>query len=1061
MFRADGHPTRSSARRSLRRGLSACALLALCLLVAAPARADDEKARKGFDFGGQDTKPTKKDGTPAKERKGGTTAPASDDPIQQNIAKLRTWPDRKATRAAESLFLSGKESLPYLVRTLKQGDPAVQAGAAWVLGKVGESVHVQVILGAAARRMNASRAEVFFNAAYGLDPKETKDWLISFLTLSSKPVFRQKAADFLAGKVGAEDRHRILQLLDSEKAAVRIAGLTLLGPAAVEDVDERLVQGLSDLSPSVAYAAARLLAKRSNAQLVARLNAYAREAGARERAYAIIALVETARANVSNPFEETTVVEMAGRRGLLHPEKLSRGAASVGLAYGALESRDTSISNLLDGRVMDTLISTLGGSHFRDYGSVSPSVFAALRRLSGRDLPDTAVAWAQWWQGNRASFRARRPLQKLEATDVAQAYVRFEAIAANGRRRTATFISEGGVERAGAFLLHRRVFEGLVAFLEGEGLFRVVERGGERANQHVSVTLGVLNQRKRMSVNAEVLGLGEADQQANRQQYERIRMRMNALIDANLWQRYRDTDKWPDMQSYWKANVELMAQAEPDERGAMLRAAIVHAFDDLPHDAARAEALVLLEEDGGRLLESEASHLARELTKRESFGRMEADGLKWVIQQGHDAVREEIVAAVSVRREPEARRILAGLLLDGGVERIRKAFADERPSMRAAGAHATRLLVESGQLKDRKPEERAAVYDRLRPGLEVLSLDQDEPAVSIRALIALAYIGEPGIVERLEQLYHGGTFNVKLEVTQSLGYIRGDSEAHRFLTRVMAEERKDSRSGALRAAALESMARSRHQDAVRLLRYYLLNDRDETVRDAAGRTLAELGSEEARFALVEHLTGGEPDPERRARIIDVLGRFEGEIVPPLLRRHLGDRDTRVRYAAALRAAQHNMSEAFPFLLDILRKGGGQQRDDAVQAIENLTSTRFAVRGYTALAERYEAWFEDPRVKGRDDRAWFREALKRKGYDISPMAVYLDGKQDLGPVPLLIRVLRDDDPILRRNAGLALERLTGRRAGDRIRRDTPAAEAAAAADRWSRWYAARSAAQPGR
>lgn len=1049
----------SSARRALRRGWSAGIAVALCLLLAVPAWADDEKARKGFDFGGKDVEPTKKGATKRAPKKGAGRTPVGDDPISQNIARLRTWPDRKATRAAENIFLAGKESVPYLIRTLKAGDPAVQAGAAWVLGKVGDSVHVQVILGAAARRTNASRAEVFFNAAYGLDPQETKDWLISFLTLSSKPVFRQKAADFLADKVGASDRHRITQLLDSEKAAVRIAGLTLLAPAAVDDVDERLVQGLSDLSPSVAHAAARLLAKRASAQLIQRLNAYAREAGARERAYAIVALVETARAHVSNPFEEETVVEMAGRRGLLHPEKLSRGAAAAGLAYGALESRDTSIGNLLDGRVVDTLISTLGGAHFRDYASLSPSIFAALRRLSGRDLPDTAVAWAQWWQGSRASFRARRPLQKLEATDVAQAYVRFDAIAANGRRRTATFIAEGGAERRGAFLLDRRAFEGLVDFLEGEGLFRIVERGGERANEHVAVTLGVLNQRKRMTVNADAVGLGEADGLEHRRRYERLRMRMDALLEANLWQRFRDTDKWPDMQSYWKANVELMRQAEPEERSAMLRSAIVHAFDDLPDDIARAEALELLRTGDGRLLEAEASHLARELTKRESFGTMEADGLRWIIQQGHDAVREEIVEAVSVRREPEARLILAGLLLEGGVERIRKAFADERPSMRAAGAQATRLLVESGDLKDMQPAERAAVYDRLRPGLEVLSLDTDEPSVSIRALIALAYIGEPGIVERLEQLYHGGNFGVRLEVTKALGYIKADAEAHRFLTRVMAEERKDTQSGALRAAALESMARSQHQDAVRLLRYYLLSDRDATVREAAGRTLAEMGNDEARFALVEHLTGGEPDPERRARLVDVLGRFEGEIVPPLLRRYLGDRDTRVRSAAALRAAGHNMSEAFPFLLEILRKGSGRQRDEAVIAIENLTSVRFGVRGYTALAERYSAWFDDPRIKGQDDRAWFREALKRKGYDVGPLTAYLERKQDLGAVPLLIRALRDDDPVLRRNAALALERLTGRRAGGRIERSTPASDAALAADRWARWYESRSAQPP--
>ncbi len=1034
---------------------------ALCLVLATPAFADDEKARKGFDFGtdgkGNPTKRPTKSASGSKGKRPGTTrrTPSADlDPISREILKLRTWPDRKGRRAAENLFLAGQDTVPLLVGNLNGGDPALQAGVAWVLGKVGAPVHVQVILRAAAKRMNASRAEVFFNAAYGLDGQITKDWLISFLTLSSKPVFRQKAAEFLAGKVGPGDRDRVLQLLESEKAAVRIAGLQLISSSGVEDVDERLVQALSDLAPSVSYAAARQLAQRSSATLLRRLNAYAREAGARERAYSIIALVETARAHVSNPFEEATVLELTGRRGLLHPEKLSRGAAAVGLAYGALDSRDANVANLLDGRVVDTLINTLGGSHFRDYGSMAPSIFASLRRLSGRDLPDTAVAWAQWWQTSRASFRARRPLQKLDPTDVARAYVRFDAIAASGLRRSATFVSEGGAERRGSFLLKRRVFEGLVSFLDGEGLFSTIERGGERANEHVAVTLGVLNQRKRLTVSADEMGLSEVDGQAHRQKFARMRMRMNALIDANLWQKFRDTDKWPDAQSYWKANVDLMAQADPEQRRAMLQAAVVYSFDDLPDDVSRADALARLQREDGRLTKSEASHLAKELTKRESFGRMESDGLRWVIEQGHDSVREEIVAAIAGRQEPQAMEILAGLLLDGGVARIMKAHADDRVSMRAAGAQATRLFVESGRAKRMTDAQRKEVYGRLRAGLEVLSADE-EATVSINALIGRAYLGESGMVAKLEQLYHGGTFSTKLEVTRALGYIP-DRSAHRFLTRVMAEERKDGRSGALRAAALASMARTGHKDAVRLLRYYLLNDSDDGVRAAAGRTLVGMGTDEARFALVEHLTGGEPDAERRARVVGVLGRFRGDVVPVLMRRYLGDRDSGVRNAAALRAADHNMAEAFPFLLQILRKGRGADRDEALVAIETLTSVRFNVRGYSAIAQRYEQWYEDPRVKAQSDRVWFREALKRKGYDVGPLALYLEGRQGLGGVPLLIRVLRDDDAVLRRNAGVALERLTGRSLRKRIERSTSPAEAARAADEWSRWLAARRA-----
>ena len=72
---------------------------------------------------------------------------------------------------------------------------------------------------------------------------------------------------------------------------------------------------------------------------------------------------------------------------------------------------------------------------------------------------------------------------------------------------------------------------------------------------------------------------------------ERIKMRMDALMDANLWQKYRDTDKWPDAQAWWKTNVDAIAQASPEERRALLQAAIVFAYDNLPSENDRREAL--------------------------------------------------------------------------------------------------------------------------------------------------------------------------------------------------------------------------------------------------------------------------------------------------------------------------------------------------------------------------------------------------------------------------------------------------------------------------------------
>lgn len=1062
-------PLASDLRRArVRRGASLAvgprALLALLLTAAMwclPASGlsgawadDDDKGRKGFDFGKPDAaEPEKgasadKDG--GKAGASGRKEPLSD--VDAEIVQLKGWPARPARRAAEALFLRQQDAVPALVRALEGQDADVQAGAAWVLGKVGEPAHVNVILKSAARRVNAHRVREFFDAAYELSPKATKRWLVGFLTIANRPVFRSAAAEFLAATANEEDRPSVLALLDSDQAAVREAALGLLIAAGVPDAVDRIFVALSDLSPEVAYGAARELARVEDPDVLARLNAVAREDGARERAYATLALVEIARSTGGNPFEDATIQELAGRRGILHPEKLSRGTAAAGLAFGGLEIEDPALASLLDSTVVDVLIDTVGGAHFRDFSSVSPSVFAALRRLSGRDLPNTAVDWARWWQQARTGFRARRPLKKVDASDMLRAYVGYVSIDAQGRRRTAEFVPQGGAVRPGALVLRAPVFESLIAFLEDQGIFDAQDRGQMRGDEHLTVTLGVMNQRRRLQLAPMLAGVSQAEQEANARTYATLRMRFDSLVDANIWQNYRDADVPGDALSWWDATDRAMAQAGPDERAALLQAAIVAAYDDLSDDLHRAEALLRLREMNRALSEADAGVLADVLSASPAFGVMEADGVRWLLGQGHERARQTVIERLAERVEPDARQLLAGVLFDRGTEFVREAFADPRAGMRAGAAQAARMLVEQAAGSATQATERAHLVERLRPGLEVLSADED-PAVSIRALLALAYMGDQGVVDRLESLYRSGRFNVRLEVVRAMGYVPG-KRAHPFLTFVMSEE-KGNEGAALRASALESMARSGHKDAVRLLVFYLLTDKDQVVNEAAGRALAELGTAEARFALVERLAQGEPDAVLRARLADVLGRFQGDVVEERLLALLGDAERRVQWVAAVRAANLGLAQAFPYLLDLLRRGEGALRDEAVEAAENLSSVVLERRGYNELADAYESWYSE--AKSGNWRLWLREALKSRSYDVGPLTAWLAGEESLEAVPVLARALRDGAPVLRRNAARALEQASGRSMG-KVDRSTPVAEAGRLADRWLAWVAERQGAR---
>lgn len=1020
---------------SVRRFMFPFAIIVFLAVGVAELRADDP-----FDFGPVVVPPGERPAQPPHEEPPRRTP--EDAAIARDIADLAKWPGRVGSRAAESLLLRGDGVVAPLCDVLARDESPMQPGAAWVLGHVGEASHVPLILRAAARRRNGSRAEVFFEAAHDLDPKRAKDWLFSLLPLK-RPVFRAKATDFLIDHMSPDDGTRVVRLLDSPKTGVRTAALRLLGAAQVPDTVERILEALADPAPEVARTASILLAFRADDALVKRLNELAAEGFPRERAYAILALVEVARTQNESRFETATLAELAGRRGLLHPEKLSRGAAAVGLAFGAIESKDPNLAALLDRTVVDVLIDTVGGEHFRDHSSLSEPVFSALRRLSGLDLPATAVAWAIWWRTERERFQARRPLLVVLDEDLPFAFVRFEVVASDGGRRRATFRSEDGSVQVGEYALGRDAFKALVEAIEEAGIYEVEGADEVRADEHVLVTLGVMNQKRRMAVPS------------SDPRHALLRMRMDSLEDTNLWQHYRDTDRWPNAAEWWRTQAEVMAAADPSERTELLRAAIVHAYDDLPTAAARAEALDRLEnlrlqdEKAGSLSADEARALVSAATAAIAFGELEVRAVEYALS--HEAasrVRGDLVEALASRTEPGACDLLARLLARGGPLEVRDAFADPRPGLRGAAARAAQALLEESRILE--PEDASKLASALRPGLEVLARD-DEGPVAVRAIVALQRMGDGGGVVALERLYKAGDRGAKIAVIEALGEMPAD-EAWPFFSLVLAEERAPG-ADVMRAAALKSMARTGHPRAAELLVFYLLNDANRSVRVAAGDALVDEGSDGARYVLIRALTEGQPDAERRARLVDTLGRFHGDVVRSVLGSYLEDRDPTVSHVAALRLADLGEARTVPYLIEVLRGKSPAMAQAALRALENVTYVCFDLTGHEVLAEQYERWYQTARITSvsEPERAWFRAALRERGYDVGLLAGYLAGEADPTAVPVLIRALRDEDAVVRRGAARALARITGLSMGE-VRRSTSLRDATAVADQWARWWA---------
>ena len=188
---------------------------------------------------------------------------------------------------------------------------------------------------------------------------------------------------------------------------------------------------------------------------------------------------------------------------------------------------------------------------------------------------------------------------------------------------------------------------------------------------------------------------------------------------------------------------------------------------------------------------------------------------------------------------------------------------------------------------------------------------------------------------------------------------------------------------------------------------------------------------------------------KRARLLRALGRFEGPVVRETLGRYLEDADVHVVDQAALGLARQSEGVAVPYLVAILRRPEEPLRPNALDALQELTSTTMLVQGYEANADQYETWYRAHRKVG--DRAWYRDALTRKGYDTRRSSGYVQGEADRKGVPVLLKALRDDDPVIRRNADVALRRISGVAFGAHRADARRATRRRAVADRWVDWW----------
>jgi HEAT repeat protein len=936
------------------------------------------------------------------------------DELRALLERLRGWPNESARRAAERLIVRKEASAEAVLRVLastRKEDAPLKPGAAYVYGHVGDPERAVLLVVAAAEPEQKNHGSVFLEAAFRLNPELAVDEAFRFFSLSATTLRRQAAA-FVRERVSARNLPQVLALLDRKRAPqgfTREIGLDLLdrlvatGQVKPEEAAEHFYAALGDPSPSVARSAMLRLASRNDPENIRRLNEIVAgpRSDWRDRSYAAMALGLLAQAFREQPFTPEALAALRGELGLGHrKEMLPRAAAALALAQAALRSGDPELARLLDREIPIVLIDSVGGGgrHFLDFASVQPLAFAMLRRITGQTFPDQAPLWATWWRDNGERFRARRELVAVGEKDLDELVLDATLPDGGGSVRLQAVGDAPPASRpVPAFAVPRKEMAALVKQLEEAGFFRAGARDGEPDAGSVRVALRVGNLARVADLERAAGGARIADE-------------VGRLAREYAWQRWWDAHAQPSWALFFAENARWFQERRDErERAERLRAMVAAALPGLVAIEDRLEAL-----DAVRALSGGVAALAPEHV-RAFVGAvaMETEANRFVeavvdafAREGRDDMREALVDAVAGKVGPEAHALLVKLFRSLGAERVRALASDARWKVRRAATSALAAMDPQGA--------RPVLLERLR---------DEETLVRLAAVEALARSKDERALEALQHLANDPSPSIRAEAAYAYGLL-GAKDAEGRIAQLLYEDPEVD----VRVRAVEGLADGGDPSAAERLVSVFRSERDVRVRAAAADALVRLESP----ALVDHLVRQieltvAASPERVA-LVNVLARFRSDRTVETLRRLLAGDDEASRDAAALGLARRWDAAALPQLVSMLQRGRNART--ALMHLQLLTSCAFQTESFEEQARNYEAWAA-ANADG-NPRTWFRDALAVANYDVAPLAAWAQGEAlPDEAVPLLLRVLRDPEWYLARNASMLLRQRLGPGAPDEL------------------------------
>lgn len=1017
-------------------------LLLLCLL-AVPVWAQGKPKKNVPQFSPPD--PGKKDKDEDDDAAGGTT-----DALKRAIEKLSGFPNERARRAAEQLIVRREKSLPMVLDVLMSENPRVahlKPGAAYVIGRIGDKSHSLTLLLIASEKPQHKHAEVFLEAAYRLDPEKAVAEAFRFFRLS-ETTLRREAAQFVRDRITKKNLPAVLHLLDkktADRAFTREIGLTLLdrlvqtGEADWKVAGELFYRTLGDDSPQVASRAMRILASLRREDNIAALNGLITKKYSywRQRSYAALSLSIMSSAFKVQPFADETIEYLKGPRGLQHPkEMLVKASSALALGEAALRTGDKELVRLLDKVIPVVLIEAVGAGnrHYRDFGSVMPLAYTMLRKITGQVLPDHAPRWAQWWKDNGRRFRARRELREIEAADIDDTVIELRLPKDQGAARVRFSVvaeSRPTFAHGRAYALPNEDMTSYVRLLREAGFFAAAEQDPAQLKNDAALVV------VRVGDLARTVGY-PLDSDGIR---DRIIARAKNLAILYSWQLWWDRRAQPSWALFFGETRKWFV--EHDDRAARadrLRDMVADSLDDL----------LLFD------LRMRAVRTAAELP-----GGGKALGKRHV---------EAFLESVRIEREPNeyVAAVLDLLVPDAGPEATKGMIdaLEAQPGPRALALltrlcsklkpEALTVLAGDPRWKVRRSAVEAVAELDTADATTILAkrLKDDEEQVRAAAAVALAKRKDKRALGALAKLSTSESSESRAVAAFGYGLLGGETAMH--AVRPLLYRDTDLR---VRTRAIDGLVEGADAAATNLLLGVFERETDSTVRAAASHGLVKLETPalvRRLMARLQHTPAASPE---RVAIVNVLARFESSEPVGVLQAVLQGDDLLSADAAALGLARRWNDSAVGQLIRMAENGRNPRA--AVRHLQIVSSWSNPAESFKEQASSYKGWYK-VNSTGRP-MTWFSNALSVRGYDTTPLRGMIEDSTGASvpavtdeAVPLLLRVLRDKQWYLRRNASFLLARRIGAAAPDLISYDTLGDEQEKLIAKYNDWWAAYSA-----